>query len=92
LNQNDLAQFIADECVLDPVDRASHEQTRTLARVLFERWRQWCARKDAYEGLLVDFCAQMKGRFRYTNTDNRPAFHGLSLAEWGPEEGDDVRN
>jgi putative DNA primase/helicase len=79
-SQDDLAQFVASECVLDGERKAPPlEATKTSARVLYDEWRQWCSRNGVYANSFADFCDRMKARFKFTNSQNRPAFHGLSL-------------
>jgi len=78
-SQDDLAQFIDEECVVDPPDLLGGPSV-TPARIIYEEWRLWCGSSGVYHGSLRDFCDRMKARFKYTNPKGRPTLHGIRLA------------
>jgi putative DNA primase/helicase len=85
-NQDDIAAFIGDECVVASRDDLASASWRTPARAIYDVWRQWCARTDIPLGTLADFCNRMRVRFKITNTNNRPVIWGIRLAGADPAD------
>jgi putative DNA primase/helicase len=84
-SQDDLGQFIADECVVDSA-------AVTKIRLIYECWRQWCQRNGVFASSFSDFQEMLRGRFKVTNTHNVPEVHGLRLFEaFGRDQGPAVR-
>jgi putative DNA primase/helicase len=83
--QDDISIFVGDECIVEPVtDLNVGPKWRSPARPIYEAWRLWCARGGVFAGTFSDFCNRMRGRYKVTNTDNRPEIWGIRLAAHDP--------
>jgi len=80
--QDDIAQFIQERCVVPEPELPVVERQRAQihAREMYEEWRLWCQASGIYPGRLSDFIDRIRARgFAHRKPGNVDMFYGITI-------------